>query len=384
MTNPTQDPKNFSDYPAAMEDLLRITVQMGGSDLHIAAGIKPQARVHGELNELDYPIAKPADIQELLMQIMDEKQMQQFEEERELDTSYSMVNVARFRVNMMYQRGSMSAVFRAVPYEVPHFDKLGLPDAIRNLCDLTRGLVLVTGPTGSGKSTTLAAMINIINEERAESIVTVEDPIEFLHKHKKSIVRQREVGIDTASFPQALRHVLRQDPDIILIGEMRDLESIAIALTAAETGHLVFSTLHTQTAPLTISRIVDVFTDQRRDLVRQQLANSLRGVISQQLLPTVDGKGRIAAIEFMSDTMGIRNMIREGKEHQLYSAIQTGQSIGMQTMDQALATMVKSGKVVKEIAMEYAVDQVELERLLQRASGTGAAAGGSGAKGWKR
>lgn len=265
----------------------------------------------------------------------------------------------------MFQRGTLAAVFRAVPFMVPEFDKLGLPDDVKRLCDLPRGLVLVTGPTGSGKSTTLAAMIDLVNNTRASNIVTVEDPIEFLHKHKKSSVRQREIGTDTLSFASALRHVLRHDPDIIMIGEMRDQESIGTALTAAETGHLVFSTLHTQTAPLTISRIIDSFSDEKRLQIRQQLANSLKAVISQQLIPTSDGKGRLAAIEYMVDTPAIRSMIREGKEHQLYSAIQTGQKECMQTMDQALIKLYNASKITRSSVLEFCVDRIESERLMQ-------------------
>ncbi len=353
-------------YPVHINELLKDTVLKEGSDLHLTVGVPPMSRIRGELLALDYPILKPEDMEELIKQVLDKEQWQTFNEEKEYDFSYSLSGVARFRGNLMKQRGSIGAVFRIVPFEIPDIDKLGLPPRIKKLCDLSRGLVLVTGPTGSGKSTTLAAMINLINQNHRLNIVTIEDPIEFLHKHNKSIIKQREVGIDTNSFASALRHVLRQDPDVILIGEMRDIESISIALTAAETGHLVFSTLHTQTAPLTVNRIVDVFDGARREQVRQQLANSLRAVISQQLLPTADGNGRIAAVEFMVDTPAIRNMIREGKEHQLYSAIQTGRAMGMQTMDQALADLVNIGKVKKEIALEYCIDSNEFERLIQR------------------
>lgn len=358
-----------SNYPAKIDQLLTLTVERGGSDMHLTAGLPPQARINGDLTSFDYPPLNPGDLKALVYSILDEKQVKRLEEHWELDYSYSVTGVSRFRGNIMFQRNSISAVFRAVPYNIPDFDKLGMPPAIRSICDLTRGLVLVTGPTGSGKSTTLAAILNIINRERYENIVTVEDPIEFLHKHIKSTIRQREVGVDTHSFAEALRHVLRQDPDVILIGEMRDLDSISIALTAAETGHLVFSTLHTQTAPLTVSRIVDVFSADRRDQVRQQLANSLRAVVCQQLLPTADGKGRVAAVEFMVDTPAVRNMIREGKDHQLNSAIQTGQAQGMQTLDRALAILYKSGKITKESALEYCVDQSEIERLIGSGGG---------------
>ncbi len=363
---PNQSPENKQNkkYPVDADQLLRDTVISGGSDLHLTVGMPPLARINGELISLDYPILYPEELEGLVSSILDQKQKQRLLEQWELDFSYSVSGVARFRGNIMFQRNSLSAVFRVVPFNIPDFDKLGLPPATRSICELNRGLVLVTGPTGSGKSTTLAALINIINRERCENIVTVEDPIEFLHKHIKSTIRQREVGIDTHSFADALRHVLRQDPDVILIGEMRDLDSIAIALTAAETGHLVFSTLHTQTAPLTVSRIVDVFADHRREQVRQQLANSLRAVICQQLIPTADGKGRVAAVEFMVDSPAVRNMIREGKDHQLYSAIQTGQSLGMQTLDRALFDLYKNSTITREVALEYCVDRPEMERLL--------------------
>lgn len=297
--------------------------------------------------------------------ILSEEQIKKFDNDWELDFSYSIHGIARFRGNIMKQRGTLSAAFRTVPYEIPNFDELGLPKEIKKLCDLSNGLVLVTGPTGSGKSTTLAALIDIINKKHAVNIVAVEDPIEFLHRHGKAIIRQREIGIDTKSFQTALRHVLRHDPDVIMIGEMRDLESVSIALTAAETGHLVFSTLHTQTAPLTISRIVDIFSNENRNQVRQQLAGSLKAIIAQQLVPTIDGKGLAAAVEYMIDTPAIKSLIREGKDHQLYSAVQTGQSFGMQTMDMALAKLCLSGKISRNTALEYCIDQVELERMLR-------------------
>lgn len=351
-------------YPVSTEDLLRLSVLKKASDLHLAAGAKPCIRLNGEIEPQDYPILTPKILEYLLFSILSKEQQDKLKSNLELDFSYSIQGVARFRGNIMVQRGSYAAVFRAVPYVIPEFDKLGLPPDIKKLCSLSRGLILVTGATGSGKSTTLAAMIDILNNERRLSIVTVEDPIEFLHKHNLSTIRQREIGTDTISFHNALRHVLRHDPDVILIGEMRDLESIAIALTAAETGHLVFSTLHTQTAPLTISRIVDVFDSERREQVRQQLANSLRAVIAQQLLPSADGKGRVCAVEYMVDTPAIRSLIREGKEHQLYNAIQTGQTHGMQTMDAALFKLYSSGKITRETALEHCIDRTEMERML--------------------
>lgn len=265
----------------------------------------------------------------------------------------------------MKQRGSYAVVFRAVAYETPQFSTLGIPDSVKDLCDLKRGLVLVTGPTGSGKSTTLASMIDIINRTRKLNIVTIEDPIEYLHRHKKSTVRQREIGADTKSFSKALRHVLRHDPDVILIGEMRDRESISIALTAAETGHLVFSTLHTQTAPLTINRIIDVFGESERKQIRQQLASTVQGVVSQQLMTKVGG-GRIVACEFMKGLPAIRNLIREGKEHQLYSVMQTAQEYGMQTMDFALVELYRNGKISENTLYEQCIDKQEIERILDK------------------
>lgn len=353
-----------SNYELNIDQLLIECVEKKGSDLHLVVGMPPCIRLDGELVPVDAPALKQQDLEHMILSIIKDYQKEKLDRDWELDFSYAISGHARFRGNVMFQRGTLAAVFRAVPFIIPQFDKLGLPNDVKRLCDLPRGLVLVTGPTGSGKSTTLAAMIDMINNTRASNIVTVEDPIEFLHKHNKSTVRQRELGTDTHSFASALRHVLRHDPDIIMIGEMRDQDSIAIALTAAETGHLVFSTLHTQTAPLTISRIIDSFSDDKRLQIRQQLANSLKGVISQQLLPIIDGRGRIAAIEYMVDTPAIRSMIRDGKEHQIYSAIQTGHSQGMQTMDQALIKLYSQGKINRESVLEYCIDRVEVERLM--------------------
>lgn len=358
------DCDNRMKYPVTLDGLLKLSVEKKGSDLHLVAGARPSIRVNGEIEQQDFPVLTPADMEELLNSVLNPEQWDKLRDSWELDFSYSVQGVARFRGNIMVQRGSYAAVFRAVPYVIPKFDDLGLPAEIKDLCNLSRGLVLVTGPTGSGKSTTLASLIDILNNERKLNIVTVEDPIEFLHRHRLSTVRQREIGTDTHSFENALRHVLRHDPDVILIGEMRDLESISIALTAAETGHLVFSTLHTQTAPLTITRIVDVFQSDRREQVRQQLSNSLRAVISQQLLPASDGSGRVVAVEYMVDTPAIRSIIREGKEHQLYNAIQTGHSFGMQTMDMALGKLFAMGRITRETAIEYCIDKTEIDRLI--------------------
>ncbi|NLM09185.1 MAG: type IV pilus twitching motility protein PilT [Clostridiaceae bacterium] len=353
------------DYKNKIDALLTLIVEKNASDLHLIAGFQPAMRINGEIRPIDYPTLTPKDVECLIASVLTEAQLQKLETNLELDFSYSIHGVARFRGNIMKQRGTWAAAFRAVPFILPSFDSLGLPGEIKKLCDLSRGLVLVTGPTGSGKSTTLAALIDIINTNRALNIVTIEDPIEFLHKHKKSTVRQREIGMDTHSFGEALKHVLRHDPDVILIGEMRDLESISIALTAAETGHLVFSTLHTQTAPLTISRIVDIFSSDKREQIRQQLAGSLKAVISQQLLPRADRKGRVVAVEYMVNTPAIRSLIRDGKDHQLYSAIQTGHSYGMQTMDAALVKLYQSGKITREIALEYCIDAGEVQRMMR-------------------
>lgn len=353
-----------SSYQSTLHDLLRLTVEKGGSDLHLVAGIEPCIRVNGDLLRQQLPALMPQDIEHMLLEVISEEQKLRLEKEWELDLAVSVPDCARFRGNVIIQRGTLAAVFRAIPFEVPGLEKLGLPSDVKRLCNLPRGLVLVTGPTGSGKSTTLAAMIRYINEHYETNIVTVEDPIEFLHTHMKSTVRQREIGADTHSFANALRTVLRHDPDTIMIGEMRDPESISIAVTAAETGHLVFSTLHTQTAPMTISRIIDSFPEGQKGQIRQQLANSLKAVLSQQLIPTVNGKGRALAVEYMIDTPSVRNLIREEKEHQLYASMQTGQMQGMQTMDQALLKLCKEQKISKESVIEYCVDEKEVRRLL--------------------
>ncbi|HZJ82482.1 MAG TPA: type IV pilus twitching motility protein PilT [Clostridia bacterium] len=347
-----------------MNSLLKLTVEHQASDLHLIAGVPPHLRINGRLIKLDMPSIVPDELRGLLYSILNTEQIKTLEENLELDFSHSIWGVSRFRGNILYQRSTLGAVLRVVPFEIPSFESLGLPKKIKDLCSLNRGLVLVTGPTGSGKSTTLAAMIDHINTHRNLNILTIEDPIEFLHSHRNSIVSQREIGSDTHSFSRALRHALRHDPDVILIGEMRDLDSISIALTAAETGHLVLSTLHTQNAPLTVNRIVDAFNDEKRAYIRQQLSNSLQAIISQQLIPKIDGNGRIAAVELMLNTPAVGNMIRDEKEHQLYSVIQTNHGQGMQSMDQALVKLYSLGKISMDNAFDYCIDRKEMERMI--------------------
>ena len=348
-----------------LADFLEAVIEHGGSDLHLTAGSPPVIRVHGELEPLKgYRMLDPKDIQEMIYSILTQKQREVFEDNLELDMSYSLPGRARFRVNIFQQRDALGSVMRLIPFEIKNLDALGLPDAVREFSKLRRGLVLVTGITGSGKSTTLAGLVDIINEERAEHIMTVEDPIEFLHKHKKAIVNQREVGTDTHGFAEALKRVLRQDPDVILVGEMRDLETIQTALTAAETGHLVFGTLHTQDAPQSIDRVIDVFPPHQQQQVRVQLAGTIAGVVSQQLLPTTDGKGRVVGAEVLVATPAVRNLIREGKTHQIYTSMQAGGKFGMQVMDQHLAELVKKGKITYEMGLERSHHIEEFNRLV--------------------
>jgi twitching motility protein PilT len=300
----------------------------------------------------------------MVYSIISQKQREKFENDLELDTSYALPGKGRFRVNVLLQRDSVGCVMRAIPYEIVDFDRLGVPPAVKTWAYLPRGLVLVTGPTGSGKSTTLASLIDIVNRERSVHIMTVEDPIEFLHHHKRSIINQREVGQDTHSFANALKHVLRQDPDVILVGEMRDLETISTALTASETGHLVFATLHTQDAPQSIDRVIDVFPSHQQQQVRVQLAAALQGICTQQLIPNRDGTGRAIACEVMVATPAIRNLIREGKTHQIYSMLQAGGKYGMVTMDMSLAQLVRAGKISLEMAQERCANEEDLRRLI--------------------
>ncbi|MBW3663965.1 MAG: PilT/PilU family type 4a pilus ATPase [Actinobacteria bacterium] len=350
-----------------LDELLVALVERGGSDLHLTSGIPPTIRVHGDLTPLDeYPMVTPDELRKMLYSIMTQKQREKFENELELDMSYAVPGMARYRVNVFMQRDSVGSVMRVIPFEIKPLDDLGVPSQVSNFAYMPRGFVLVTGPTGSGKSTTLASMIDLINTNRPVHIMTVEDPIEFLHRHKRSVVNQREVGTDTYSFAAALKHVLRQDPDVILVGEMRDLETIQIALTAAETGHLVFGTLHTQDAPQTIDRVIDVFPPHQQEQIRVQLAGALQGVVCQQLLKTSDGAGRTVACEVMVATPGVRNLIREGKTHQIYSAIQAGAKHGMVAMDQSLATLVKRGTVTYDEAAENCSNMNEFNRLVGR------------------
>ena len=348
-----------------LADFLIAVLEGKGSDLHLTAGLPPTIRVNGELEPLKgYRSLLPKDLQEIIYSMLTQKQREIFEENLELDVSYALPGKARFRVNVFQQRDSLASVMRLIPYEIKTVDDLGLPDTVKEFANLRRGLVLVTGITGSGKSTTLAALIDMINTERAEHIMTVEDPIEFLHKHKKAVVNQREVGTDTYGFGEALKRVLRQDPDVILVGEMRDLETISTALTAAETGHLVFGTLHTQDAPQSIDRIIDVFPPHQQQQIRVQISGTIAGVVSQQLLPTADGKGRAVAAEVMVATPAIRNLVREGKTHQIYTSMQAGAKFGMQVMDQHLAELVKKGKVTYEMGLERSHHPEEYNRLV--------------------
>ncbi|MDP8968546.1 MAG: type IV pilus twitching motility protein PilT [Actinomycetota bacterium] len=346
-------------------DLLLEVIERNASDLHLTAGAHPTVRVRGRLQALEeYPVMTTEQTREIVYSILTNDQRQRLETDWQIDFAYSIPGRARFRVNAYYQRSAIGAAFRLIPVGLKTVEELGLPVVIHELAKKPRGFVLVTGPTGSGKSTSLAAVIDEINSTRDEHIMTVEDPIEFLHGHKRCIVNQREIGSDAQSFAAALKGALRQDPDVILVGEMRDLETIHTALTAAETGHLVFGTLHTQDTPGTIDRIIDVFPAAQQQQVRVQLAVALQGVVTQQLLPTADGAGRIAACEVLLATPAIRNLIREGKTHQIYSSLQTGASVGMQTMDAALATLVRQGKITQKLAESRSSTPEELRRLL--------------------
>src|SRR5262245_25037918 len=358
--------------PATMADLLQILVDRGGSDLHVTTGAYPKIRVDGGLIPLSqFEVLTPQDTQRLAYSVLNEAQKQKFEEESELDLSFGIQGLARFRCNVYRQRGAVACAIRVIPVNVKGFADLGLPPIVEQLAERPKGLILVTGPTGSGKSTTLAAMVDKINSERTDHIVTIEDPIEFVHHHKKCLVNQREVFSDTQSFKNALKYILRQDPDVVLVGEMRDLETISAALTIAETGHLTLGTLHTNSCAQTINRIIDVFPTSQQSQVRAQLSLVLEGVLSQQLIPTPDGRGRVMALEIMVTTPAIRNLIREEKIHQIYSAMQAGQKFGMQTMNQSLLELVQKRKISREEALNRSTLPEELAQLTGALNGGG-------------
>ncbi len=355
----------------SLSELLHKLTELGGSDLHITTGTAPLVRVHGEIHPLDgYRQLSSSETKQLAYSVLTDAQKHRFEENLELDFSFGVKGLSRFRANIFNQRGAVGAVFRAIPYEIKSFDDLGLAPVVKDLCGKPRGLVLVTGPTGSGKSTTLAAMIDKINKERHEHILTIEDPIEFLHNHKNCIVNQREVNADTKGFAEALRTALRQDPDVVLVGEMRDLETIESALRIAETGHLTFATLHTNSAVSTINRIIDVFPSMQQAQVRAQLSLTLEGILCQTLLPRADGRGRALAMEILIPNAAIRNLIREDKVHQIYSMMQTGQDLhGMQTFNQSLATLFHKRQITRELAMQRTSNANELRDLIDRGAG---------------
>src|SRR6266516_4242083 len=356
--------------PAAnsIDELLERMVERDASDLHVTTGTPPVIRVRGEVERLDdFHSLTAEETQQLLYRILSSEQQKLFELNRQLDFSHSIPGLARFRVNVYFQRESIGAAFRLIPTELKTLEELGIPSSLHQLAEKPRGLVLVTGPTGSGTSTTLAALIDEINRNRSEHILTIDDPIEFVHRHKRCIVNQREIGPDASSFSEALRGALRQDPDVILVGEMRDLETISTALTAAETGHLVFGTLHTQSAPSTIDRIIDVFPAEKQEQIRIQIASSLQGVVTQALLPTADGMGRVPALEVLLPDDAVRNLIRQGKVEQIYSVMQTNTSRGMQTMEQSLADLITRGVVELEVGLSRSSRPAQLIGVLERA-----------------
>src|SRR5215204_823823 len=343
-------------------------VEVRASDVHLTAGFPPALRVRGRIVPMgDYPSLGPQDTREIVYSILNDSQRKRFENQQQIDLAYAIPGVARFRVNCFFQRGAISAAFRHIPAEIQSLESLGLPAVLEEFTRKPRGFVLVTGPTGSGKSTTLASMVDSINAEREEHILTIEDPIEFLHSHQKCIVNQREIGADALDFSVALKAALREDPDVILVGEMRDLETISTALTAAETGHLVFATLHTQSAPSTIDRIIDVFSAAQQEQVRVQIAASLQGIVTQTLLQTADGDGRVAALEVLFPDDAVRNLIRQAKVEQIYSVMQTSSGRGMQTLEQSLAELVLRRVITKETALSASSRRDQLDALLERA-----------------
>jgi twitching motility protein PilT len=355
----------------SLSELLKKLTELNGSDLHITTNTPPQVRVDGHLRPLEgFRPLTSADTKQLAYSVLTDAQKHRFEENLELDFSFGVKGLSRFRANIFNQRGAVGAVFRAIPYEIKPFDALGLPPVVKQLCDKPRGLILVTGPTGSGKSTTLASMVDKINIDRHEHILTIEDPIEFLHNHKSCLVNQREVSADTRSFADALRTALRQDPDVVLVGEMRDLETIESALRIAETGHLTLATLHTNSAASTINRIIDVFPSAQQAQVRAQLSLVLEGILCQALLPRIEGKGRAMAMEILVPNPAIRNLIREDKVHQIYSMMQTGQEkYGMQTFNQSLATLYHKRLISLDVAIQRSSNADELRELIERGSG---------------
>jgi twitching motility protein PilT len=353
--------------PVSIDDLVREMKELDGSDLHLTAESKPMVRRRGELEPLEHHEMLTAEVtRELLYRILSSEQQKLLETRRHIDMAYSIPGVGRLRVNVFFQRAALGAAFRMIPTEIRSLSELGLPGHLQQLADNPRGLVLVTGPTGSGKSTTLAALIDHVNRTRSEHILTIEDPIEFLHPHRMCLVNQREVGFDTPTFAEALRAALRQDPDVILVGEMRDLETISTALTAAETGHLVFATLHTQSAPGTIDRIIDVFPAEQQDQIRIQLAGTLQGIVSQSLVPTADRMGRTAALEILLPDDAVRNLVRQAKVEQIYSVMQTSTGKGMQTMEQSLADLVIRGVISREAALTRTSRPEGMESLISR------------------
>lgn len=339
-----------------IEEIMRTAKEAGASDVHITVGIPPKMRVNGNLITMNYSKMMPADTLEILLEIMTEAQRERFEERGEYDMSFSIPELGRYRVNAYKQRGSVALALRLVGTQVPSPEALGVPESVINLYERKRGLILVTGPTGSGKSTTLAAVIDKINNNRDAHVITLEDPIEYLHQHKVAMVNQREIGLDSQSYANALRAALREDPDVILVGEMRDFETISVAITAAETGHLVLSTLHTIGAASTVDRVIDVFPPHQQQQIRVQFASVLEAVISQQLIPTLDGRGRVAAFEVMHANHAVRNLIREGKSHQLVSVMQTNRKMGMITMDESITQLFYEGKIDREMAIQFAQD----------------------------
>jgi twitching motility protein PilT len=357
---------------ATLYDLLKIMIEKGASDLHITTGSPPRARIDGKLVPLDHPQLTPAETKALCYSVLTDAQKHKFEENNELDLSFGVKGLSRFRGNIFMQRGAVAGAFRTIPFQIKTFHDLGLPEIVNELVKKPRGLILVTGPTGSGKSTTLATMVDRINSERQDHIITVEDPIEYIHNHKKSLINQREVNADTVSFKTALKYVLRQDPDVVLIGEMRDLETIEAALTVSETGHLTLATLHTNSAVQTINRIIDVFPPHQQEQIRTQLSFVLEGILAQQLIARKSGQGRVLAVELLVPNPAIRNLIREDKVHQIYSMMQTGQTrFGMQTMNQSLFDLYTKGLLSYEDAIGRSSVPDELITMLQRVSGTG-------------